>query len=174
MVTSCVAYNCTNQRKAGSGISFHRFPHSNPDCLAKWINAIKRKDWRPNKESYICSDRFDAACFITIPGCVGRRLKPDAIPSKFAFPKKYMLRTVTRWKSPRKCQLVVQPPLISPSKRKRLLEHDHGYSSSEMSAKAKVQKLSSKVKALRQQLHRKNKKKMKTFKVYCLHSKRNN
>ena len=30
MPTSCVAYGCTNKAKAGSGISFHRFPFSDP------------------------------------------------------------------------------------------------------------------------------------------------
>ena len=37
MVTSCVAFGCTNRMKKGSGISFHRFPHKNPDLLHKWV-----------------------------------------------------------------------------------------------------------------------------------------
>ena len=33
MVTSCIAIGCTNHVKAGSGISFHRFPLSRPELL---------------------------------------------------------------------------------------------------------------------------------------------
>ena len=43
MVTSCVAYGCTNQMKKGGNISFHRFPHSKPELLQKWVQAIRRK-----------------------------------------------------------------------------------------------------------------------------------
>ena len=33
MVTSCVAYGCTNRMKKGGNISFHRFPHNKLDLL---------------------------------------------------------------------------------------------------------------------------------------------
>ena len=43
MVTSCVAFGCTNRMKKGSGISFHCFPHKNPDLLHKWVQAVRRQ-----------------------------------------------------------------------------------------------------------------------------------
>ena len=58
MVTSCIAIGCTNHVKAGSGISFHRFPLSRPELLHKWVRAVRRENWTPNKHSYICSDHF--------------------------------------------------------------------------------------------------------------------
>ena len=33
MVNYCVAIDCTNHVKSGSGISFHRFPLKNPELL---------------------------------------------------------------------------------------------------------------------------------------------
>ena len=121
MVNSCSAYGCQNGQKAGSGISFHRFPHNNPQHLEKWINAMKHKDWRPNKYSFICSQHFDESYFITVPGCVSRRLKPDAVPTKFKFPKTYMQSTVMPRRSPRKCQFVCPQLQVSPTKEKAYL-----------------------------------------------------
>ena len=58
MVTSCEAYGCTNRWKTGSGRSFHRIPVNKPDLLTKWISAIRRDNWKPKKDMYICSDHF--------------------------------------------------------------------------------------------------------------------
>ena len=41
MVTSCVAYGCTNRMKKGGNISFHRFRHNKPDLLQKWVQAVR-------------------------------------------------------------------------------------------------------------------------------------
>ena len=68
-----------------------------------------------------------------------------------------MQSTVTPRRYLRKRQFLCPKPQVSPTKRKRLLEHDHGYSSSEISAKVKMHKLSNKVNVLRQQLCRNNK-----------------
>ena len=43
MVSSCIAYGCTNRSKSGSGRSFFRFPLKKPELLAKWVQAIHRK-----------------------------------------------------------------------------------------------------------------------------------
>ena len=51
MVTSCIAIGCTNRVKAGSGISFHRFPLSRPELLHKWVQAVRRENWTPKKHS---------------------------------------------------------------------------------------------------------------------------
>ena len=52
MVNSCIAIGCTNHAKPGSKISFHAFPHKNSELLQKWIQAVKRKNWVPNKYSF--------------------------------------------------------------------------------------------------------------------------
>ena len=86
MVTSCVALGCTNRVKSGSGISFHRFPHKNPQLLEKWIKAIRRENWQPTHYSFICSVHFEDSCFVVRPGKIGRHLYEHAVPSIFNFP----------------------------------------------------------------------------------------
>ena len=39
MVGSCAALNCTTS-KGAPGISFHRFPHRNPELLTKWVHNM--------------------------------------------------------------------------------------------------------------------------------------
>ena len=68
MPTSCVAWGCTNRAKAGSGISFHRFPFKNPELLQKWIQAIRRENWAPKQGSFICGSHFEDSCFVVRPG----------------------------------------------------------------------------------------------------------
>ena len=83
MVTSCEAYGCTNRWKTGSGHSFHRIPVNKPDLLTKWISAIRRDNWKPKKDMYICSDHFTPDSFLPIKGLGRRKLKPNAVPSIF-------------------------------------------------------------------------------------------
>ena len=88
MVSSCVAYGCTNRSKSGSGQSFFRFPLMKPELLGKWVQAIHRKNWSPNNYSRICSDHFDPSCLVKKPGKIGLILTENAVPSIFqAFPK---------------------------------------------------------------------------------------
>ena len=99
MVNYCVAYGCKNKAKKDSSFSFHIFPHSNSELLAKWIQAIRRKDWQPTKNSFLCSK---PSCFVNRPGKIGHRLNPGAIPSLFpAFPE-YLQKSATKRKSPTK------------------------------------------------------------------------
>ena len=71
MVTSCVAYGCTNRMKKGENISFHRFPHNKPDLLQKWVQAVRRQNWYPKKNSLICSVHFTVSHFSVTPGNQG-------------------------------------------------------------------------------------------------------
>ena len=89
MVSSCIAYGCTNRSKSGSGRSFFRFPLKKPEFLAKWVQAIHRKNWPPNNYSRICSDHFDPSCLVKNPGKIGLILTENAVPSILqAKPKK--------------------------------------------------------------------------------------
>ena len=83
MVTSCEAYGCANRWKTGSGRSFHRIPVNKPELLTKWISAIRRDNWKPKKDMYICSDHFTPESFLPIKGLGRRKLKPDAVPNIF-------------------------------------------------------------------------------------------
>ena len=40
MVNSYAAIDCPNHYKAGSGISFHKYPHSKPELLQKGTKQI--------------------------------------------------------------------------------------------------------------------------------------
>ena len=60
MPNYCVAVGCKNTAKKGSEYSFHHFPHQNPNLLKKWVHAIRRKQWKPTKHSFICSDHFNS------------------------------------------------------------------------------------------------------------------
>ena len=125
MVTSCVAVGCTNRVKAGSGISFHRFPHSRPELLHKWVRAVRRDKWTPNKHSYICSEHFHSSCYIIKPGAAGRRLHPEAIPSIFPTLKEYYQNSYKRRKSP------IKRKYLSPTKIVESVVKDHSYENPE-------------------------------------------
>ena len=43
MVTSCVAFGCTNRMKKGSGISFHRLPSDSSNPFVLKIRVFVRK-----------------------------------------------------------------------------------------------------------------------------------
>ena len=78
MVKSCCAIGCFNKYCKGSSISFYRFP-VDKERRAKWISAIKRKDWVPNEHSWLCSAHFISGQKSNDP------LSPDYIPSIFSF-----------------------------------------------------------------------------------------
>ena len=64
MVISCCAFGCQNrQRKPNT--KFFRFP-SNSKQRLRWILAVKRDKWTPDKYSRICSDHFVGG----IAGCL--------------------------------------------------------------------------------------------------------
>ena len=77
MVKSCGG--CANRFVRGSSISFHRFPPEGTESRERWIAAIRRKDWRPDEFSYVCSSHF-------VSGKRSRDPKsPDYVPSIFFF-----------------------------------------------------------------------------------------
>ena len=41
-----------------SGKGGHKFPLSDPDRAKKWLQAIKRKDFQPTKNSLVCRAHF--------------------------------------------------------------------------------------------------------------------
>ncbi|XP_038673391.1 THAP domain-containing protein 5-like isoform X1 [Scyliorhinus canicula] len=85
MPVSCSALECKNRFKKGSGITFHRFPISRPDLMAKWLKAVARENWMPSPRATLCSDHFTKDCFEERND--RRHLKFSSIPTIFPPPK---------------------------------------------------------------------------------------
>ncbi|XP_054707839.1 uncharacterized protein LOC129217543 [Uloborus diversus] len=101
-MASCSAYNCSNKIGANiEGITFHRFPLSKPELLIKWLSAMRKDKWVPNKADVLCSFHFSDDQFVENNGY--RFLIPTAVPSKFEvlappkslFPTEWSARLLT-------------------------------------------------------------------------------
>ncbi|KAM8972127.1 DNA transposase THAP9 [Pelodytes ibericus] len=92
MPVSCAASGCKSRytlEARKKGITFHRFPRSNPALLDKWRVAMKRATstgelWMPSRYQRLCSLHFKQTCFDTTGQT--KRLRDDVIPSIFSFP----------------------------------------------------------------------------------------
>ena len=90
MVHCCVP-GCINHSSRMSNIRYHRIP--NDQGLQKaWSARIRRDNFPPLQNCYVCSEHFTDDCFETdlkaqlMPELkVKRRLKRDAIPLVFSF-----------------------------------------------------------------------------------------
>ena len=129
--------------------------------LAKWVQAIHRKNWSPNNYSRICSDHFDPSCLVKKPGKIGLILTENAVPSIFqAFPKHLQAKPKKERQLPKKRKLTDSLPLSSPSPSN--IAFDHAYASkADVASKAKVSAnqvahLKQKVKALKQRVRRRD------------------
>ncbi|XP_033108798.1 threonine--tRNA ligase 1, cytoplasmic-like isoform X2 [Anneissia japonica] len=78
---SCALVNCKNRRVRGCGKTFHRFPFSKPIVLEQWIVNMNRGDWRPSKNSLLCSDHFEEYCFDRTGQTT--RIRENAVPTIF-------------------------------------------------------------------------------------------
>ncbi|XP_075064754.1 DNA transposase THAP9 isoform X2 [Mixophyes fleayi] len=93
MPVSCAASGCKSRytlEAREKGITFHRFPRSNPVLLDKWCRAMKRATvtgelWTPSRYQRLCSLHFQQSCFDTTGQT--KRLRDDVIPSIFNFPE---------------------------------------------------------------------------------------
>ena len=128
VVSSCIAYGCTNRSKSGSGWSFFRFTLKKPELLTKWVQAIHRKNWSPNNYSRICSDHFDPSCLVKKPGKICLILTKNAVLSIFqAFLKHLQAKPKKERQLPKKRKLTDSLPLSSPSPSN--VAFDHAYAS---------------------------------------------
>ena len=78
MVKSCCVVDCHNLYKKKSGISFHRFPRK-VNRRERWIAAVRRENWMPNKSTWICSQHFITGKKSNNP------LAPNYVPSIFPY-----------------------------------------------------------------------------------------
>uniref|UniRef100_A0A8C8SK74 THAP domain containing 3 n=1 Tax=Pelusios castaneus TaxID=367368 RepID=A0A8C8SK74_9SAUR len=87
MPKSCAALRCSNRysSRCRQQLTFHRFPLSRPELLARWVGNIGRSDFRPSSHAVLCSQHFRPDCF----SAFGNRtnLKPNAVPTLFASPR---------------------------------------------------------------------------------------
>ncbi len=96
----CSAYGCRTGYKTEPkqpGVSVHRFPVKNPELLKRWLRSLRRKDFTPTKNSFICSLHFADSDFYQCrtdkmyhraknlsENLKHRRLKEEAVPRFFS------------------------------------------------------------------------------------------
>ncbi|XP_074874119.1 THAP domain-containing protein 3 isoform X2 [Carettochelys insculpta] len=84
MPKSCAALRCSNRysSRCRQQLTFHRFPFSRPELLARWVGNIGRGNFQPSTHMVLCSQHFQPDCF----SAFGNRtnLKPNAVPTLFA------------------------------------------------------------------------------------------
>ncbi|KAH8022976.1 hypothetical protein HPB51_008906 [Rhipicephalus microplus] len=158
MVSSCVAFGCTNRAKQKPGITFHVFP-KDKTLRDAWQRAVRRDGWEPKNAVVLCSEHFEANCFDRTGQTT--RLRPGSISTIFpAFPA-HLQKPAKRKREAPKCRTALSPVVSaeaavqmpsepsSPSK-------DWYRSKAEESAQEVLQ-LKKKVKTLQQSKRRLNK-----------------
>ena len=85
MVKSCCAVGCTNHYSKGTQIHFYRFP-ADTQKRALWVAAVRRKNWTPTENSWLCSTHFIHGKKDDDP------LSPDYVLTVFAHTKSPMKR----------------------------------------------------------------------------------
>ena len=89
MVKNCCVVGCSNVYKKNSVIHFYRFP-CDKDKRSKWIAAVKRKEWLPNVNTWICSQYF-------VTGeKSSNALAPNYVPSIFPSTKSSSKKKIER------------------------------------------------------------------------------
>ena len=95
--TCCVPLCASNSRKANNDVSYFNFPDNAAGDKGKlrrqWLKRIRRfqdssRSWKPLASTKICSDHFDESDFVyrgINKLSRNRRLKKDAIPSRFSW-----------------------------------------------------------------------------------------
>ncbi|KAA0723063.1 hypothetical protein E1301_Tti005181 [Triplophysa tibetana] len=78
MGKSCCAIDCKNRFIKNSQLSFYRLPKAR-EKRCKWIAAIRRRNWNPETETWICASHFVSGKKSDDP------LHPDFVPSVFSF-----------------------------------------------------------------------------------------
>ncbi|XP_075724723.1 THAP domain-containing protein 2-like [Rhipicephalus microplus] len=106
MVSSCVAFGCTNRAKQKPGITFHVFP-KDKTLRDAWQRAVRRDGWEPKNADVLCSEHFEANCFDRTGQTT--RLRPGSIPTIFpAFPA-HLQKPAKRKREAPKCRTALSP-----------------------------------------------------------------
>ncbi|XP_046587771.1 THAP domain-containing protein 7-like isoform X2 [Neodiprion lecontei] len=82
-MSTCVF--CKTKQSKYSGRSFHKFPVKDVLRFQQWLKVMKRKDWKPNRNSTFCSAHFANDCFDRTGFLI--TLKKNSVPTIFDNPK---------------------------------------------------------------------------------------
>ncbi|XP_062385638.1 uncharacterized protein LOC134072799 [Sardina pilchardus] len=100
----CAAYGCSV--RPGRDKRVHYFPRD-PTRRKRWEQGVRRKDWTPNNYSLLCEDHFEESQYESHRADGLRKLKPNAVPTKFVFSKPERKRNSS--KRPPKMKVEVGP-----------------------------------------------------------------
>ncbi|KAG7157013.1 uncharacterized protein LOC121853099 [Homarus americanus] len=117
----CAAWRCST--RPGHGKMLHRFPR-NARRRREWEVKVRRENWRAKDHSFLCSDHFEEEQYESHRTDNRRQLKPNAIPTLFAFNANTRRRKL-RKPPPKRCRDENDEPPY-PSK---VLCIDHSYAS---------------------------------------------
>ncbi|XP_022163482.1 THAP domain-containing protein 1-like [Myzus persicae] len=113
MVVSCSDYGCSNRYIKGQPIHFFKW---NNILLDKWVNASKRKNFKPTQWSRVCSEHFTEEDYVHRPDSDRPLLKIDSVPSIFkTFPSYLQPKPIKIRKLPaQRNQLRIDEPILEP------------------------------------------------------------
>ena len=84
MTKACAAYGCTTRGE--KGVHMYQFPLQKKELLAKWLVAMRRKDFAPSAHAALCEKYFEEGDFWPPTASGMKKLRPGTVPSKFDFP----------------------------------------------------------------------------------------
>nr|XP_047124306.1 THAP domain-containing protein 1-like [Hydra vulgaris] len=136
-----------------------RFPLKDENRSKLWLVALKRYKFISKKHHYVCSEHFLTEDFLVRPGYEIKKLRPNAIPSVFNFPK-HLLHEKKNHKLPKKriVQEIFQTSTTSNACSlgdNNIHEREH---KKQLIESQNEQLLKKKVKCLQQKLRRKSRK----------------
>ncbi|XP_049519557.1 peroxynitrite isomerase THAP4-like [Dermacentor silvarum] len=90
----CCVPLCTNHCR--KGVRMFRFPTS-PSRRKRWLAQVKRDCWAPTTTSRVCYAHFEDSSFEQKRQDGLKKLRPDAVPTVFAFRGKYEVKITLRF-----------------------------------------------------------------------------
>lgn len=84
MGKSCCVIDCKNRFNKESDLSFYRLPKAK-EKRSKWIAAIRRNNWNPGSETWICSVHFVSGMvnFAITPPAGGLSAEPNPLSLQY-------------------------------------------------------------------------------------------
>ena len=148
-----------------------RFPLERPELLRKWLIALRRKDWTPSKSERICEKHFLPTDYTYPPSLpfsqslYRKRLKPDAVPSCFNFPRHLQKAPVKERPIPTRSRPVPsEHPCPADTAKVARLEHNYASKESPSKKAIRYKRLLLKKQRIIKTLRQRNIRKEKTIK----------
>ncbi|KAL5245214.1 hypothetical protein ACI65C_012624 [Semiaphis heraclei] len=96
MVNFCSAFNCSSSSDVENELIFHKFPLNDSERLKKWIYAVRRINFKPTRNSILCSLHFTENDYNKAVVSGKLVLKKCAVPTIFKFPDHLMPKVKER------------------------------------------------------------------------------